>query len=521
MSRMPVAIPIGLRPQATPQATGRAWHDMSLVRWNGSVMQPIGGWGKLPDIQLSAPVRTIQSWRDNLSERFVAAASLGQIMAWAAAGWDITPEDFQAGIPGDLVAGYGIGPFGVGSYGTARASDPGFTPRGAPGDTLQLDNWGENLIACGSADGRILWWPPTLDTAAKLVPVPPAAPTAEEVAGIVHVVPSARYAFVTDERFLVAIGADGDPRRVSWSDQERPGAWTPDITNLAGSLQLNTTGIGRSARKVQGGTLIFCDDDIHFMAYLGPPFAYGLQRVGTGCAPVGPQAVVASLSQTAWMGQETFWTWQGRPVPLESSVQARVFGTLNRDTQGRTIAAQNGVYPEFWWFYPDTTSTEPNRYVAWNYQQNTWIGGALARTGLCEPAAYGLPLAGDIDGFVWAHETGWLADGADRGALVFAETGDMQLGEGDTGLFVRWLIPDLGGLGLAQFRVTGRWEPQDQMEEYGVFSPLERNDGLIDALFEARAIRLRIEGAGIGATDATQPWTLGRMRLDAVPGSGR
>jgi hypothetical protein len=521
MSRMPVSIPMGWRPQATSQATGRAWFDMSLVRWNGTVLQPIGGWAKLPNLQLNSAVRTMQSWRDNLAQRFVAAASLGQVMIWADLGWDITPADFTAGAPGDLVDGYGIGPFGVGTYGTPRTPDVAFTPRGAPGDTLQLDNWGENLVACGSADGRILWWVPTDDTTALLVPVPPADPTPEEAPGIVHVVPSARYAFVTDERFLVAIGASGDPRRVSWSDQERPGAWTEDVTNLCGSLQLNTTGIGRSARKIQGGTLIFCDDDVHLMTFLGPPFAYGILRVGTGCSAIGPQAIVASLARAAWMGQDCFWTWQGQPVPLECPVQGAVFGSINRNTQGRTVAAQNGIYPEFWWFYPDSSSVEPNRYVAWNYQQNIWIGGALLRTGLTEPAAYGLPLAGDIDGFVWAHENGWLADGADRGTSVFAQSGDLQLGEGDTGMVVRAIYPDLGGAGLAQFHIFGQWEAQDQMEDYGVYSPEERNDGVIDALFEARAIRIRIEGAGTTNPDSVQPWTLGRMRLDAVPGSGR
>jgi hypothetical protein len=521
MSRMPITPPAGLRPQATPQATGRAWHDMSLVRWNGNVMQPIGGWEKLPGIRMNAPARTLLSWRDNLGERFVAASSLDQVMIWAAVGWDITPDDFEAGNAADLVAGYGIGDYGVGEYGTARTGDSSFTPRGAPGDTLQLDNWGENLVACGSADGRILWWPPTLEPGTKLVPIPPADPTAEEAPGIVHVVPTARYVFVTDERFLVALGMNGDPRRVGWSDQERPGAWAEDVTNLTGSLQLNTTGIPRSARRVQGGNLIFCDDDVHLMAYLGPPFGYGIQRVGTGCSAIGPQAIVASLTRTAWFGQETLWTWEGRPVPLDCPLQAMIFGSLNRDTQGRVVGAQNGLFPEFWWFYPDYTSAEPNRYAAWNYQYNIWIGGALARTGLTEPAAYGLPLMGDVDGFIWAHEKGWLADGRDRGAQVFAETGDMQLGEADTGLLVRSIIPDLGGLGLAQFRVTGKWEPQDQMEDYGVYTTTERNDGLIDALFEARAIRLRVEGAGTGTTDAIQPWTLGRLRLDAVPGSGR
>ena len=520
MARTPLAIPAGLKPRATTQATGKAWWDMSLVRWNGAELVPVGGWASLPNMQLNDAVRGLLSWRDNSAERWIAAASLGQVMVYDTSGHDITPSDFQAGQPGDLVDGYGIGAFGVGAYGTPRIPDPSFNPRGAPGDATSLSNWGENLVVCGSADNRILWWVPDAGVSTGLVPIPPAEPLPTETAGIVHVVPRARYAFVTDERFIVALGADGDPRRVSWSDQERPGAWTPDVVNLAGSLQLNSTGAAWAARRVPTGYLIFCDDDVHAMQWVGPPYAYGLVRIGTGCSSVSPNAIVATSQRTVWMGQETFWIHEGVPRVLACDIQDLVFSNLNRNTQGRTVAAQNGLFPEVWFFYPDNTSLEPNRYAAWNYQANIWIGGMMPRTGVTEPGAYGLPLMGDVNGFVYAHENGWTADGAMRGATVFAETGDMQIGEGDQATCVRSFIPDARNLEQMQLHVFGQWEPQDIMEDFGVF-PYERDDGIIDALFETRALRLRIEGVDPAMPGAVQPWALGRIRMDVVPGSGR
>lgn len=521
--RRPVDIPPGMHRKATTQATGQAWFDMSQVRFNGRVMQPIGGWFSLPGMQLNDAVRNIQAWRDITSRRWIAASTLGQIMLWdGAAGYDLTPAGFVAGSPADLVEGYGIGLFGVGLYGTPRIPSTAFDPLGSPGDTVSLDNWGENLVVCGSADGRILWWVPETGPTSPLVPIPPATPTETEAeAGITHTVPPARYVFVTDERFVVALGASEDGRQVAWSDQERPGAWTPWITNLAGSLELQTTGMARSGTRSPFGNIIFCDDDVHLMSFVGPPYAYGIRRVGTGCSAIGPMAFVSSNTFVGWMGQETFWQFNGAPAPLPCEVQEFVFGNINRNTQGRTVACQNGLFPEAWWFYPDQSSVDPNRYVAWNWADNIWIAGALPRTGCSEPKAYGLPMFGDVDGFVYAHESGWLADGTQRGPSdVWASTGDLMLGNGDQLTCIRSIIPDFGNAEQAQIHLLGQLSPEDELIDFGVF-PLTRPDGIIDALLEARTIQLRIEGVTQPTDGQVAPWTLGRIAFDVVPGSER
>jgi hypothetical protein len=144
----------------------------------------------------------------------------------------------------------------------------------------------------------------------------------------------------------------------------------------------------------------------------------------------------------------------------------------------------------------------------------------MARTGVTEPGAYGVPLMGDVNGFVYAHENGWTADGTMRGSTVFAETGDMQLGEGDAATCVRAFIPDARNQAQMQLHVFGQWEPEDVMQDFGVF-PYTRTDGIIDALFEVRAMRLRVEGVDPELPGQVQPWALGRIRMDAVPGSGR
>lgn len=500
MARQAITLPPGIKRLPTSQASRGTWWDASLVRWRQGQLQPIGGWLALPDMQLDAAVRAILAWRDDSAERWIAVGSLSQIQVYDTVGHIISPSDFVAGSPADLIDGYGIGDYGVDTYGTPRTPDIAFNPRAGPGDTTTFDTYGEWLLAMGSADGRLLQWVPDPNVSTILVPVANA--------------PRGRTFITTNERSIVIIGADGDPRRVSWCDLENPTIWTPDITNLAGSMQLQSTGAGLAARRVAQGILIWCDDDLHLLEFVGSPLAYGLAPVGRGCGPISPQAMCATVGRTVWMGQQCFWSFQGVPEVLPSDVADYVFSNINRQTQGRTVAYHNGEFSEIWWHWPDESSVDPNRYVLWNYAENTWSIGYLARTGVGEPGAFGLPLAGDAGGIVYQHEQGWTDNGNPRFSQIYCESGDIQLGEGDQGVVVRSVVPDAINLKNMQFHFYGQWEPEDVLEDYGVY-PYERNDGLIDALFDARAVRMRIEAVADG------PWTLGRVRLDMVPGAGR
>jgi hypothetical protein len=500
MARQAIALPPGIKRQATSQASKGTWWDSNLVRWRQGQMQPIGGWLSLPSLQLDGPVRSLLAWRDNNAERWIAAASLTQIQVWDTFGHVISPGDFQSGAAADLIDGWGIGNYSDGDYGTPRIPDVSFNPRAGPGDTVTFDNWGQDLLAMGSGDGRLLHWVPDPLVSTILAPVANA--------------PRGRTFIVTNERSVVVIGADLDPRRVSWCDLENLTVWNPDITNLAGSLQLKSTGTAIAARRVAQGVLIWCDDDVHLLTFVGAPYGYGLAKVGAGCGPIGPNAMCAMVGRTVWMGQQCFWQFDGVPRPLPLDTTDFVFSNINRMTQGRTVCAHNGEFPEIWFLWPDESSVEPNRYTAWNYADNTVQTGFLPRTAITEPAAFGLPLMGDVNGYVYQHEQGWTDNGNPRFAQIFCETGDIQLAEGDNGICVRSVIPDAVNLSNIQFHFLGQWEPEDVLEDYGVY-PYERTDGIVDALFEARAIRMRVEATADG------PWTLGRVRLDMVPGAGR
>ena len=500
MTRQALNIPPGSRRRATPQDTRVGWFDMSLVRFQGGILTPIGGWKRLPGVQTDGPVRNILSWRDNSRVRWVAAASLKNIVVWdGAAGTVMSPIDFVAGQPGGILDGYGVGGYGEEGYGTHRSREPE-QMRVGPGDIVTLDNYGEDLLAMGSADGRLLRWTPDLPVTGALAQVENAPP--------------GRSFIVTDERSCVILGADGDPRRVSWCSLEDLTDWVPTITNTAGSLQLRTTGSGLSMRRLTQGILIWCDDDIHALTFVGSPYVYGLQRISSGCGPIGPEAMVSLGSRACWMGGETFWLFDGVVRPLDCDIQEFVFSDISKNVGSQTYGFHNGIFPEVTWGYPSVNALTPDSYVTWNYKDNLWTHGKIERSIGTEPGAFGLPLLGTAAGELLQHETGWFDDGAPRGASVFAETGDLQLSEGDTGLFIDALLPDLRRSDLVQFHLKGQWEAGAPIDDFGVFVD-ERGDGVIDALVETRQLRVRIEGLADG------PWALGRMRINVLQGAGR
>jgi hypothetical protein len=197
-----------------------------------------------------------------------------------------------------------------------------------------------------------------------------------------------------------------------------------------------------------------------------------------------------------------------------------VFDNINREQAARIACGFNGQFPEIWWLYPDAAGVEPNRYVIWNFQTNLWYGGALQRCAVTEPAAFGFPMMGDETGQVFLHENGWTDDGTPRGLTVFAESGDMVVGEADQAIYLAQMMPDFQGYAEPNFHLFGRWEPEDVEEDWGIF-PYVRSDGLIDVDQETRRLRMRIENVDPALFQGEPPWVLGQIRGDIRPGAGR
>jgi hypothetical protein len=303
---------------------------------------------------------------------------------------------------------------------------------------------------------------------------------------------------VTHERFLVALGAGGNGRKVQWSDQENNTLWSPAATNQAGSFDLTTEGIIVSARRVKGQLLILTDIDAHTATYQGPPYIYGFEKVGDHCGLVSANAVASVNDFAVWMGHQGFYIYDGYTKPLPSEVEDFIYGDINRNQISQVSAAVNSQYNEVWWFYPSEGSVECDAYVTWNYVENHWAIGKLDRSAGVDAGIFRYPIMVSPDGSLYEHDIGFDHDST----TPYAETGPMTMGDGV--MSASKLISDEATLGDVQVKFKTRMYPTDNDTEHGPYTMSTPTS----VRFTGRQIKMRIEGV----RDAD--WRVGIMDLD-------
>jgi hypothetical protein len=493
MALLPLNFPPGVHRNGTDYQNKGQYFDANLVRWYSGTIQPIKGWRLRTSTTLSGVPRAALSWRGNNATKWAAVGTNTKLYALEGGltVHDITPTGFTTGGANAVGSvGYGTQDFGEYTYGTPRVetSTTGITPVA----TWHLDTWGQNLVACAPQDGKIYEW--SLNTANDAVVITNAPTNNKGVA-------------VTAERIMFALGASGNPRLIKWTDVEDNTDWTASATNQAGDYELQTPGTIQSARRVRDGMLIFTDCDTWIARYQGPPFVYGFDKVGTACGIISANAVTTVETYAVWMGESGFWMYDGYVKPLPSTVQDYVFSNISSTQLSKTVAVNNTTYGEVWWFYPSSESQENNRYVLWNYRENTWSIGQLARTAGDDSGVFPFPIMTAPDGKIYEHETGFNYDGA----TPYVESGPIEVGNGDNVVMMRQIVPDEKTQGDVQARVYARFYPNAEETEYGPYSMAAPTD----VRLSARQIRVRYEG--VRSTD----WRIGVMRIEGTVGGFR
>ena len=486
---IPLKLPPGIYKNGTEyQAAGR-WYDANLVRWYENTLRPVGGWRKRSSTQITGMCRGFLNWRDNGGTRWIALGTQSKLYAMndASVIKEISPTGLAGGIADATVrTGYGYSDYGTFAYGVARPD----TGASTPVTTWSMDTWGEYLIACSSTDGKIYEWQlgfatPTLAAAITNAPV------------------GNKAVMVTAERIIFALGAGGNPRKVQWCDQEDNTDWTPGTDNLAGDYELTTPGTLLAGKRVKGINLLFTDVDVHTAQYVGAPFVYGFEKAGSGCGLISAQSVAAIDTAAIWMSRSGFWIYDGYAKPLPSDVGDYVFQNINYAQASKVYAVHNSRFGEIWWYYPSTSSTENDSYVTFNYRENHWSIGTLARTAGTDSGVFTNPLLVGSDGYVYEHEVGFAYDGA----TVYAESGPVQIGNGDNIMSVRQVVPDEQTLGEAVVSFATRFYPTGDESSYGPYSAANPTS----VRFAGRQISMKVTGAVLA------DWRVGVMRLEAVP----
>ena len=414
--------------------------------------------------------------------------------------------------------GYGVGGYGVGGYGT------GVTPTAGIGTPIttsdwSLDHWGEILVACPSnvspstdptpSGGAIYTWSPSLNQ-------PIATPIAQAPSsngGIFVAMP---------QRQIVAWGSTfngvQDPLLVRWCDVEDYQVWAAQVTNQAGSYRLpkGSKIVGAIQGPQQG--LIWTDLAVWSMQYVGQPYIYQFNELGTGCGLIATKAATSVGSTVFWMGPSQFYMLAGNGVqPILCPIWDVIFQDLDQNNLQKIRAAPNSQFNEVTWYYPTmSNSGEVNAYVKYNIGLNQWDFGSLSRTAWINQSVLGPPIGTTAGGIIYQHETSYNA--GDQAMNSSFQTGYFALSEGDMMTYIDQFWPDakwgtFNGSTNANLKLTFYVTnyPGDTPRTYGPYTVTQATQYIVPR-FRGRLVSIKVE-----SNDFNSFWRMGAMRYRYQP----
>jgi hypothetical protein len=338
--------------------------------------------------------------------------------------------------------GWGAGTWGRSTWGSGITSTVTNELR-----VYTQDNFGEDLIF-NVRDGNIYYW----DVSAYALGTDRAV--ALSTLGTDATTPTvAKQVLVSDrDRHVIAFGCDSetnpgvqDPLLIRFSSQESLTTWTATVENTAGDLRVGVGSEIVCAVETRQQILVFTDVSLHAMQFLGPPFTFGIDQISENITIAGPIAAKAVDDMVFWMGVEEFYIYTGQVQKLPCTVRSYIFNDFNLEQKELVTSALNSSFGEVWWFYPSSASTEIDKYVIYNYEEQVWSYGSLVRTFWLDRGVNDYPIAAGTDGYLYNQEFG-LNDGSTSPAspiTSFIESSQLSIGEGTDFVFLTRLIPDV------------------------------------------------------------------------------
>ncbi len=453
--------------------------------------------------------------------------------------------------------GWGIDTWGTGNWGeAASASNVSLEP-----GLWSLSNFGQVLVAT-IANGKTFTWDAGI--AARLTTraststsgfSTSANPTATRVT---LVSPTTRHLIHLGTETIIGDTTSQDDMFIRFSDQEDINDYTPTAINSAGSqrLQDGTKIIG--SLKAKETILVWTDNALYTMKFIGSPFTFGFEQVGTNCGLIGKNAAVEIDGAAFWMSPNGFFMFDGTVKSLPCSVEDYVYDQADT-TKGQQICAGiNNLFTEVTWYYPSTNSDYNDQYVVFNYGEpmrgGVWYIGTESRTSWIDASVYPKPSATKFSDSatgtfpvvvgqsglgqttLFEHEVGTdqvNPNGSTTTVTSFVKSYDFDLQAkqkdaqgkssgptiaGENFLAMRRFVPDFKDLqGNAKVTLAVKRYPQ-QSETTTSLSPftINSNTEKKDTRARGRFVNIKIEN-----TDASESWRFGTLRIDIQPDGKR
>jgi len=414
----------------------------------------------------------------------------------------------------------------------------------APG-MWSLDNFGNKLIATISDGATFEWNSNATGATSTRATAVTSAPTA------------AKQTLVsTPDRHLVFFGTETtigttstqDAMYIRWSDQEDINTYTPTATNTAGTQRIADGTRIVAAIRGRDAIYVWTDSALFILRFVGAPFTFSFQQVGTGCGLIGKNAAVEVDGSAYWMSENGFFRYTGKLESLPCLVEDYVFDDLNTTPRQHINAGLNNLFGEVTWFYPSENADTIDRAVTYNYMDSTserpvWTTSSLARTSWQDSAVFGKPhgteydssatsdgTVGNTDGVTtyYEHEKGQnqvkagttsaIAANIESGDFDIGQSGIPQQGDGEFMMKIRRIIPDFlqqTGNAIVTLNLRDFANQSSTGSSLGPFTT-STSTTKIDTRARGRAASLKISNTAQGSH-----WKLGTFKLDIQPDGRR
>lgn len=401
----------------------------------------------------------------------------------------VTPQTvLPAGaIDGTGSDGYGTGAFGGGPWGETPVTAEYF-PR-----TWSFAAWGQNLLASLRNGGLYQW---QNDTSQKLVAVDN-APT--QITYMLVAPLNGGYQ-------VFALGcnqeADGvfNPLNIRHCSIRNLTQWST-LASGSTAREYTLTGGGRIvAGRMIGPYLAIWTTDAFwlgtFTGELNQPWS--LQRQGTHCGLIGPNAMVVVGQAAFWVSPDRqFYSYPlgGEPSVVDCAIRSDFAENLAASQSDKIMASSNAEYSEIRFDYPDgRDGIENSRYVAMclsGVDAGAWHRGIMARTAFVDAGPSLYPLGVTFGGNVYYHEKGHSADGQ---PFMWSIRTAAQLLDVNYRLQVNGVWPDFREqMGPITPTVTSREHAQGD-DTVVTAPPMAPNDKQADFLISGRLFQVEFSG---------------------------
>ena len=178
---------------------------------------------------------------------------------------------------------------------------------------------------------------------------------------------------------------------------------------------------------------------------LGPPYVWGTQLLGDNISIMSQNAAALASGVVYWMGVDKFYMYDGTVKTLRCDLRQYIYQDINLLQGTQVFSGTSEGFNEIWWFYCSADSETIDKYVTYNYSEDVWAYGTMARTAWLDSGINNVPIAATYSNNLVNHETGTNDNetGTETAIHAYILSSEFDIDDGHNFSFIYRILPDL------------------------------------------------------------------------------